>query len=415
MGQAERINLPKANKPTANTPAIAFIFVTIFLDLLGLGILLPVIPFLVAQFDQAALTVGLLALSYAAAQFAAAPVLGKLSDRYGRRPILLISVLGTGLSNVLFGLATTLWLLFVARLLDGITGGNISVARAYIADVSTDQNRARNFGLIGAAFGVGLVVGPAVGGWLSQFSLQMPAFVAGGMSLVTAAFGFFVLPESLPAAKRQKAPITIGDLNPLKRVGSALRRPILGQFLLANFALNFAFGGLNTNFALFTFARFGLGPDQNGNLFAYIGVVTAFTQGLIIGVLAKRFNEDRLAFLSLWLLAAGYLGLASAPNTGALYAALALISVGGGIAIPTLTSAISRQVSAQQQGAVLGAAQAIDSLALIFGPVWAGITFDSLGTGAPYWTGAIWLVLGGLLVANVLRKTKPRERLINLK
>ena len=372
------------------------------------------IPFLVAQFDDSALTVGLLALSYAAAQFAAAPALGKLSDRYGRRPILLISVLGTGISNVLFGFATTLWLLFVARLLDGITGGNISVARAYIADVSTEQNRARNFGLIGAAFGVGLVVGPAFGGWLSQFSLQMPAFVAGGMSLVTAAFGFFVLPESLPAPKRQKAPIALTDLNPLKRVGGALRRPILGQFLLANFALNFAFGGLNTNFALFTFARFGLGPDQNGNLFAYIGVVTAFTQGLIIGVLANRFNEDRLAFLSLWLLAVGFLGLAGAPNTGALYVALAFISVGGGIAIPTLTSAISRQVSAQQQGTVLGAAQAIDSLALIFGPVWAGFTFDSLGTGAPYWTGAVWLGLAGLLVASVLRKAKPRERLINL-
>ena len=411
MRQAEKPNLPEVDQPTVSKQALIFIYATIFLDLLGMGILIPVIPFLVAQFDQTALAVGLLALSYAAAQFMAAPGLGKLSDRYGRRPVLLISVLGTGLCHVLFGVANTLWLLFAARLLDGFTGGNISVAQAYIADVSSDKNRARNFGLIGATFGLGLIVGPAFGGWLSQFSVQTPAFVAAALSLLAAAFGFFILPESLPIEKRQIKPIALSDLNPLSRVGSALQLPLLRKFLLANFTFNFAFSGLNTNIALFTFARFGFGPEQNGGLFAYLGLIAAINQGLIIGVLANRFKEEKLAIAGLCSMAVGYIGLAWSPNLWSLYLALAFTAVGGGITIPTLTSLISKQASLHQQGATLGASQALNSLALIVGPVWAGLTFDVFGTGAPYWTGAICLGIAALLVTSVLGRTRAVKRL----
>lgn len=410
MRQAEKPVSPETGKPVVSNQAIAFIFITIFLDLLGVGILIPVIPFLVGQFNDTALAVGLLALSYAAAQFMAAPVLGRLSDRYGRRPVLLISVLGTGLCNVMFGFANTLWLLFAARLLDGFTGGNFSVAQAYIADVSTDQTRARNFGLIGAAFGLGFIVGPAFGGWLSQFGLQAPAFAAAALSLSAAAFGFFVLRESLPVEKRQKTPISLLDLSPLKGVPSALGRPILRQFLLANFTLNIAFSGMNTNFALFTFVRFGLGPEQNGAIFAYLGVVCTLTQGLIIGVLSNRFKEERLAFVGLCSMALGYLGLAWATSVWSLYLVLGLTAIGGGIAIPTLTSSVSKQVSQNQQGAILGIAQALNSLALIIGPLWAGLVFDGLGAGAPYWTGAIWLAIASFLVVIALGQAKLRRR-----
>jgi multidrug resistance protein len=395
-------HLSMIDPPMVSRKALAFIFCTVFLDLLGVGILIPVIPFFVRQFNENALMVGLLALSYSAAQFIAAPALGILSDRYGRRPVLLICVVGTALGDFLFGFANTLWLLFAARLFDGFTGGNISIAQAYIADVSSPKDRTKNFGLIGAAFGVGFIVGPALGGWLSQFSLHTPAFVAGILSLITAAFGFFILPESLPPERRQRTPIALKELNPLKLVGRALRRPALRRFLIVIFAQNLAFSGLATNFTLFTFVRFGLGPQQNGGIFAYIGVVSALMQGVITGRLAKQFSEQRLALVGLGVMTLGYVGIALAPEVWTLYPAMTLIAVGGGLATPSLTSIISKRVSQRQQGSILGAAQALDSLALVVGPVWAGFAFDYLGTSAPYWTGAGWLVVATLLVASVL-------------
>lgn len=407
----QQSTLLATGQPTVSRKVLAFIFITVCLDLLGVGILIPVIPFFVGQFNQDALMVGLLAVSYSAAQFIATPALGILSDRYGRRPVLLICVVGTGLGDFLFGFANTLWLLFAARLIDGFTGGNISVAQAYIADVSSPKDRAKNFGLIGAAFGLGFIIGPALGGWLSQISLQTPAFVAGVLSLLTGAFGFFVLPESLPPERRQRKPIALKELNPLRQVGNALRRPALRRFFLANFALNFAFSGLQTNFALFTFVRFGLGPQQNGGIFAYIGLVSGLMQGVITGLLVKRFSEQLLTVVGLGLMTLGYAGIALAPEAWALYPAITLIAVGGGIAIPTLTSNISKQVSPRQQGSILGATQALSSLALVVGPVWAGVTFDYLGANTPYWTGAGWLVVAALLAAG---RASSIKRLPNL-
>lgn len=400
MQHPDQLPLLSTHQPTADRKAIAFLFIAVLLDFLGAGILVPVIPFLVGQFNQDALMVGLLSMSFYAAQLIAAPVLGSLSDRYGRRPVLLISVIGTGLADLLFGFANTLWVLFAARLFDGMTGGNIAVAQAYIADVTSPQNRAKNFGLIGAAFGIGFVFGPALGGWLSQISLQAPAFVAGILSLFTAMFGLFFLPESLPPERRLKGAITLKELNPLCQIRDSLQRPVLRWFLLANFAQNFAFSGLQTNFALFTFVRFGLGPQQNGGIFAYIGIMAVLMQGLITRRLIQRFDEQWLTIVGLGGMALGYAAVAWAPTLWTLYLAITLLAVGSGIAIPTLTGTISKQVSLRQQGSILGATQAISSLALIVGPVWAGLTFDSFGANTPYWTGAICLVVAARFAVN---------------
>jgi MFS family permease len=398
---------------TVHPKAIAFIFVTVCLDLLCAGIVIPVIPALVGQFNQDALMVGLLAVCFYSAQFIATPALGILSDRYGRRPVLLLCVIGTGIAYFLFGFANALWLLFAARLIDGLTGGNISVALAYISDISSPENRAKNFGLIGAAFGIGFIIGPAVGGLLSLISLQAPAFAAGILSIITTTF-FVVLPESLPLERRRKG-LALGELNPLRQVGDALRPPILRRLLLSNFAQNFAFSGLQTNFVLFTFVQFGLDPQQNGLIFAYIGFLSGLMQGVITGILVERFSERRLAVVGLGLMMLGYAGLAIAPEVWSIYGAMTLIAVGSGLSTPTLTSVISKQVSQEEQGSILGATQAIDSIALMIGPAWAGLVFDYWGPTSPYWTGTVWLLIAALFAVSAFMKRRwAKKRLLNL-
>ncbi len=380
--------------------ALLFIFAAVFLDLLGAGLLLPIIPYYVRQFDKDALTVGLLALSFAAAQFLATPALGLVSDRIGRRPVLIFSVLGSGLAYLVFGMAHALWLLFVARIADGLTGGNISAAQAYIADVTTPHDRAKNMGLIGAAFGLGFIFGPGLGGLLARISLQAPAFAAGGLSLLTAGFGYFVLPESLPPERRRREPIRLRELNPAKQVGAALRRPELRRFLLALFALNFALSGLQTNFPVFTLTRFGLGPEQNALIFTFLGVTAALMQGVAIRRLVKWFRAKPLAVTGLALMTGGLLVLAFSSALWMVYAAVATTAIGSGMATPTLTGAVSRSVSALEQGTILGASQAFTSLTRIFGPLWAGLAFDHAGPGAPYWTSAVVVFAAMVMIAT---------------
>jgi multidrug resistance protein len=381
--------------------ALGFIFATVFLDMLGIGILIPVIPFLVRRFTPSALAVGLLALSYSLAQFVAAPLLGRLSDRVGRRPVLVASVLGSSVAYVVFGLASALWVMFVARIVDGLSGGNITAAQAYIADVTEPKDRAKNFGLIGAAFSLGFIIGPALGGVLSHISLAAPAYAAGAMALVTALFGIFVLPESLPPARRNGAPFSAHDLNPLRPIAGGLARPALRLLMLAVFALGFAGAELRTNFAVFTAGRFGMGPSENALIFSFIGVVGLLVQGVLLRRLTRTVSERRLAVAGLVIMIGGYLATAFVPTVPLLYAAIALVSLGSGLATPTLTGLVSLNVGPTEQGAALGAVQSLQSLTQIVGPVWAGAFFDHVGMGSPYWTAALW----GLLALVALRRT----------
>jgi len=392
---------------TTSRRALGFIFAAVFLDLLGIGILIPVIPFLVRQFTPSALAVGLLALSYALAQFVAAPLLGRLSDRIGRRPVLVASVLGSALAYVAFGLATALWVLFVARVVDGLSGGNITAAQAYIADVSAPQDRAKNFGLIGAAFGLGFIIGPALGGVLSHISLAAPAFAAGAMAMLTALFGLFVLPESLPRERRNAAPLGARDLNPLRPIARGLGQPALRALLLAIFAQGFAGAELRTNFAVFTAGRFGMGPSQNALVFSFIGVVGLLVQGVLLRRISHRVSERRLALVGLAVMVGGYLATAFVPTVALLYGALALIAFGGGLSTPMLTGLVSLSVAPTEQGAALGAVQSLQSLTQILGPVWAGAFFDHVSMGSPYWTAALWVLLAWVVI---LRTPAPVHR-----
>lgn len=385
---------------------LTFVFLTVFLDLLGAGILIPIMPYLVRQFRTDAFTVGMLSVAFSAAQFVASPVLGALSDRVGRRPVLIFSILGSAFGYFLFGWAGSLWVMFLARILDGATGGNISTAMAAIADISAPKDRAKNFGLIGMAFGLGFIIGPALGGVLSKISLQAPAYGAGALGLCTALFGYLRFPETLTAERRKTGPLSANEMNPLRSVSDALGRVEIRMFLFALFFLNFAFAGMQTNFANFTLERFQFGPDDNAWVFAFIGLLAALMQGVVVRRLLPVMGERRMAIVGFMLFMAGFALLAWAAVAAWMFPAIAMIAVGSSFTNPTLNAMISQRSSASEQGSILGTTQSVLSLTRVVGPAWAGWVFDGYGTGAPYWTGAAFIGLAMLLALPELRSSQ---------
>ena len=384
---------------SSDRKALALAFFIVFLDMLGASILIPVVPYIVRVYRPDAMTVGWLSLSYSAAQFLATPVLGAFSDRVGRRPVLLISILGSAFGYFLFGWAGSLWVLFASRILDGFTGGNISTAQAYIADRSKPEDRAKNFGMIGAAFGLGFILGPAFGGALSKISLQAPAYAAGIVSVITFLTALFFLPESLPPEKRQAVPFALRQLNPLGHIVGPLKRPVLRWLLPGYFALAFAMSGLTSNFAVYTLNRYGLTASQNALILVWLGVVSVVIQGFVVRKMLPRVGENRLASEALILSVVGYAALAWSPAAWWLFPAIGIIAVGNGLGGPAMQGLLSRQAAAHEQGTLLGVSASLSSLARVGGPLFAGAAFDHLGMSAPYWAGAVFM-LGGLFLVR---------------
>lgn len=368
---------------------LAVVFLIAFLDLLGAGILIPVTPFLVKRYADGGIAMGLMMTAFSAAQFLASPVLGVLSDRHGRRPVLLISLAGTAAGYFLFGWAGSFWMLLFSRVLDGVTGGNISTVQAYIADVSRPEDRAKNFGLVGAAFGLGFIIGPALGGVFARISLTAPAFAAAGLSILTLAATWFFLPESHPVERRRKEPLRAKDLNPLKQIFAALGRPELAAILAALFLVNFAMAGLQSNFGLFALDRFAMGPGTIAGIFAAIGVTGAFTQGLLIRRIAPKFNPFHLALTGCGLAFFGFSAIALSAVGWWLFPACMTIALGMGLLGPSLMGLLSGRVSPEEQGMILGVTQALGSLTRVIGPIWAGFIYDAVTRTSPYSFGAV--------------------------
>lgn len=366
----------------SRTLQYAAIFLTCFIDILGFGIVIPVLPLYAEHFGATALQIGWLIGIFSLAQFFFAPVWGKISDRVGRKPVLLIGLAGTVAGYVLMGLAQTVTALFVARLIAGISGANISAAQAYLADISTPENRARAMGLLGAAFGLGFVFGPALGGWAgATFNYAAPMYIAAGLAAVNAVFVLFRLPESHHPGVADR---------PAERLFPTLfshveKRTFLwsvgGYFLVIT-----GFSIMTSLFALLLNHRFGLDAKKTGYILAGIGIIGVVIQGGLIGRLVRRCGEPRLALSGAVLMGAGLAWLAFAGSVGSMFAATALVGIGNSLLMPTLSSLASRSAEAEWQGRALGVMQSCGSLARWFGPMIAGVllSVQLAGDGRAY-------------------------------
>lgn len=405
-----------------NRSPLVVIFTTVFIDLVGFGIVIPVLPFYAegTRFNATPRTVGLLFASYSIMQLIFSPILGRLSDRYGRRPVLLLSLIGTGIGFLILGFATTIWMLFLGRILDGITGGNISTAQAYIADITTKEERARGMGLIGAAFGLGFIIGPALGGILSRWGISVPFLFAAGLCFANSLLLYFRLPETVTPDHPAR---NSASMRGFAQLVHSLKRPRLASVLTIYFLFIVAFSIMTTSFSLYTMFRFGYDAQHTGYLFAYVGIIAVIIQGGLIGRLVKRFGEVPLVIVGALFFAASLFAVPFVgPDTGGLMGLLiggGIFSMGNSLSTPALTSLASKSVGRAEQGSVLGVVQSAASLARAVGPSLAAILIHSetahLGKDGElhymsdhsllvtFWTGAAIMFLAFLMAVYFAR------------
>ncbi|MEW6338677.1 MAG: MFS transporter [Acidobacteriota bacterium] len=355
------------------------LFAIVFTDLVGFGIVIPMLPLYAERYDPQPWLFGLLMASFSAMQFLFAPILGRLSDRVGRRPVLLVSLGGAVAGYSLFAVADSLALLFASRIVAGIAGANIATAQAVIADLTEPQERARGMGLIGAAFGLGFIAGPALSGLLVTFGPAAPGFGAAFCSAAALLMTVFFLPESAPRGSARGAPSVWGGA----RLALALRRRDLAPLLALGLLVVGGMAVFEVTFAQFLHARIALSPSRIAFVFVYAGVLAALVQGAAVGRLARRFGENTLLFAGLALSAVGLALLAATPSLGWLLAVLPLLAFGQGLTMPTLSAMVSRRGDRDDQGEILGAYQGVNSFARIVGPLAGEVAYGMLGTAAP--------------------------------
>jgi len=386
----------------------ATIFLTVFIDILGFGIVIPVLPLYAEHFGATAIQIGILVGVFSLMQFLFAPFWGKLSDRIGRKPVLMIGMVGTVAGYVMMGLAGSVLMLMFARLVAGVSGANIGVAQAYLADISSPENRAKAMGLLGAAFGLGFVFGPALGGWASgSFHYSAPMFIAAGLAAVNILFVTFFLPESRtgePARGR-------GRIFP--ELFQHVKMPQFIWSVAAYFAVIAGFSMMTTLFALYLLKRFGLGVQATGFLLAGIGVLGVLIQGGLIGKLTRKFGEARLAFVGALVMGGGLFGLGWVQDLFPMYFAAAAVGIGNSLLMPTLSALASRSAEAPWQGRALGVMQSCGSLARFLGPLTAGLLLWAQGdlgnfAALPLFVAAGIVMTGSAVVFRLTRVVEPR-------
>jgi DHA1 family tetracycline resistance protein-like MFS transporter len=394
--------------------AFAFIFITVALDMLALGIIVPVLPKLVVTFEggdvaHAARIVGLFGFSWAAMQFLASPVVGAMSDRFGRRPVVLLSNFGLGLDYLVMAVAPSVPWLFAGRIISGITSSSYSTASAYIADVTPAEERAAKFGLLGAAFGLGFIIGPAAGGVLGDIDLRLPFWVAGGLSLANAAYGYFILPESLSPEKRARVPWHMA--NPLGSLAFLRAHPELLALGATYFLFYFAHEIYPTLFVLFGDFRYGWSASQLGLTLAFFGIGSTLASAFLIGPIVKRIGERMSLLLGLALAATSSLVVALA-YTGTLFLISIPLASLGGLTTPSLMALASRQASETEQGRLQGALGSLQGIAMMIAPlVLSEIFAVAIQRGGKPFAGVPFAFVSLVLCAALLlaaRATRPR-------
>ena len=369
------------------------IFLTILVNLIGFGIIIPLLPFYATTFGASPLVVGLLFASFSLAQLFASPVLGAWSDKWGRRPILIFSLVGTVVSFVMLAVAHSLTMLFAARIVDGLSGGNITTARAYIGDIATEENRAKSFGMLGAAFGLGFIIGPALGGLFAHISYTAPIWAAAVITILATLLAWFWLPETVHRVNA----VTGSPWQALRELSG---RPNLRRLLAIDFLYWSSFGVYQTTFALFGAHRFGFDATHTGYLLAAFGFLGVIVQVGLVGPIVKRLGEKHTLMVGLIFAAVGWGGSAM---THALWVFIAMLvpgAIGIGLCNPSLVSLVSGAAGRHEQGRVQGAAGALESLGRTLGPIWGNGALQFLGEGTAYGSAAIVLLATAALTTR---------------
>ncbi|AEE52614.1 TCR/Tet family MFS transporter [Haliscomenobacter hydrossis] len=396
--------------------ALTFIFITMLIDVIGLGIIIPVMPKLIMELSgeglsSAARYGGWMVFAYAAMQFFFSPILGGLSDQYGRRPILLFSLFGFGIDYIILGFAPTIGWLFFGRVVAGITGASFTAAGAYIADVSPPEKRAQNFGLIGAAFGLGFILGPVLGGFLGTYGARVPFFVSAGLALLNWLYGYFILPESLKVENRRK--FEWSRSNPINSLLNLRRYPIVLGLVFPNVLIMIAGFATQTTWTYYCMDKFSWTEKMVGLSLGFVGVMAALVQGGLTRALIPRLGNYRSISFGLLLYSIGFVLYALADQGWMMFAITVIASLGG-IAMPALQGVMSNQVPMNEQGELRGALTSVMSLTSVVGPLimtnlFAYFTSSAAPIqlpGAPFWMGALLIFLSWLWIIQSLKGLK---------
>ena len=387
-----------------NRRNLAILFFTMVVVMMGFGMIIPILPFYIIKFGAGGSAMGLLMATYAIMQFIFSPIWGGVSDRIGRKPVLMIGVLGNAVAQILFGFSTELWMLIAARILAGIlSSATLPTAMAYIGDSTTEKDRGGGMGIIGAAMGVGMVLGPGIAGWLASYSLSTPFFLAAGLSLLALVFIFLVLPESLPPEKRTQTGAGISGPQ-LKELWKALFSPI-GFLLVLAFLVSFGLTNFESVFGLFAYASYGYGPQQVGGLLTFIGLVSAIVQGGLTGPFTRRWGEVAVIKASLLGSAIGFVLMVMADSFVGVLITTGFFVTSNAMLRPSVAALISRRAT-MGQGVAMGLNNAFMSLGRSVGPLWAGFIYD-INISYPYWSGSIIMLAG--FVFSLFKLKSPEQ------